>query len=92
MSSRKTKSMFNSNSENMSQNSVTNGKPKTSQSPPECFGCHKVIHERYLLKALDHLWHEDCLKCACCNCRLGEIGSTLFTKANLILCKRDYLR
>lgn len=60
--------------------------------PPECFGCHKVIKERFLLQAVDHLWHEDCLKCACCDCRLGEVGSTLFTKANLILCKRDYLR
>ena len=64
----------------------------SSSSAPECFGCHKAIKERFLLKALDHLWHEDCLKCACCDCRLGEVGSTLFTKANLILCKRDYLR
>ena len=47
---------------------------------------------RFLLKALDMLWHEDCLKCGCCDCRLGEVGSTLYTKANLILCKRDYLR
>ena len=38
------------------------------------------------------MWHEDCLKCACCDCRLGETGSTLYLKANLILCKRDYLR
>lgn len=57
-----------------------------------CAACQKPIKERYLLKALDQLWHEDCLKCACCDCRLGEVGSTLFTKANLILCKRDYLR
>src|SRR6218665_515379 len=64
--------------------------PKTP--PPECAGCHKPILERFLLKALDRVWHEDCLKCSCCNCRLGEIGSTLFTKADLILCKRDYLR
>ncbi len=42
--------------------------------------------------ALDKMWHEDCLKCACCDCRLGETGSTLYLKANLILCKRDYLR
>ena len=50
------------------------------------------ITERYLLKALDQLWHEDCLKCSCCDCRLGEVGSTLFAKANLLLCRRDYLR
>src|SRR3954447_21312209 len=50
------------------------------------------IFFRFLLKALDQLWHEDCLKCSCCDCRLGEVGSTLYTKANLILCKRDYLR
>ncbi|TMW39454.1 hypothetical protein DOY81_015466, partial [Sarcophaga bullata] len=25
-------------------------------------------------------------------CRLGEVGSTLYTKGNLMLCKRDYLR
>ncbi|KFB36799.1 beadex [Anopheles sinensis] len=42
--------------------------------------------------ALDLLWHEDCLKCGCCDCRLGEVGSTLYTKGNLMLCKRDYLR
>lgn len=47
---------------------------------------------RYLLKALDLYWHEDCLKCGCCECRLGEVGSSLYTRANLILCKRDYLR
>uniref|UniRef100_T1JEY1 LIM zinc-binding domain-containing protein n=1 Tax=Strigamia maritima TaxID=126957 RepID=T1JEY1_STRMM len=58
----------------------------------ECAGCKKRIGDRYMLKALDMFWHEDCLKCACCDCRLGEVGSTLFTKANLILCKRDYLR
>ena len=58
----------------------------------ECAGCGCVISERYLLRALDRFWHEDCLKCSCCNCRLGEVGSTLFTKANLLLCRRDYLR
>nr|CAD7461336.1 unnamed protein product [Timema tahoe] len=47
---------------------------------------------RHTSNALDLFWHEDCLKCGCCDCRLGEVGSTLYTKANLILCKRDYLR
>lgn len=58
----------------------------------ECTGCKKMIRDKYLLKAMDQYWHEDCLKCSCCDCRLGEVGSTLFTKANLMLCKRDYLR
>ncbi|XP_014284443.1 LIM domain only protein 3 isoform X2 [Halyomorpha halys] len=58
----------------------------------DCAGCGKPISERYMLKALDLYWHEDCLKCGCCDCRLGEVGSTLYTKANLILCRRDYLR
>ncbi|XP_014216893.1 LIM/homeobox protein Lhx9-like isoform X1 [Copidosoma floridanum] len=58
----------------------------------ECAGCRKPITERYLLRALDMYWHEDCLKCSCCDCRLGEVGSTCYTKANLVLCKRDYLR
>nr|KAG5697938.1 hypothetical protein BaRGS_030251 [Batillaria attramentaria] len=57
-----------------------------------CSACKKSIRERYLLKALDQFWHEDCLKCSCCDCRLGEVGSTLFAKANLLLCRRDYLR
>ncbi|CAG0914189.1 unnamed protein product, partial [Notodromas monacha] len=56
-----------------------------------CHGCGKRIGDRFLLKALDVFWHEDCLKCGCCDCRLGEVGSSLYTKANLILCKRDYL-
>ena len=90
-----------SSSSNISTNSGTKSskfitnhqqQQQPKSSPPKCYGCHKPILDRYFLKALDQIWHEDCLKCSCCNCRLGEIGSTLFTKADLILCKRDYLR
>ncbi|KAI5735760.1 hypothetical protein M8J77_022261 [Diaphorina citri] len=70
----------------------TKAVPNNAQGPQECAGCGKHIADRFLLKALDMYWHEDCLKCGCCDCRLGEVGSTLYTKANLILCKRDYLR
>lgn len=66
----------------------TNG----ANSSQLCAGCGKHIQDRFLLRALDLLWHEDCLKCGCCDCRLGEVGSTLYTKGNLMLCKRDYLR
>lgn len=76
---------------------VTKTEPSTGPNTPNqnsqlCAGCGKHIQDRYLLRALDLLWHEDCLKCGCCDCRLGEVGSTLYTKGNLMLCKRDYLR
>ena len=45
--------------------------PKQKQKG--CAGCHRKIKDRYLLKALD----QHCLKCTCCDCRLGELGSTL---------------
>ncbi|EDW28681.1 GL18822 [Drosophila persimilis] len=57
-----------------------------------CAGCGKHIKDRYFLRALDMLWHQDCLKCGCCDCRLGEVGSTLYKTGNLILCKLDYFR
>lgn len=71
------------------QSGVVNGNGQHQQL---CAGCGKHIQDRFLLRALDLLWHEDCLKCGCCDCRLGEVGSTLYTKGNLMLCKRDYLR
>ena len=43
-------------------------------------------------QALDLYWHEDCLKCGCCDCRLGEVGHSLSMNENLLLCKIDYLR
>lgn len=57
-----------------------------------CRACNQPITDRYVLQAIDSYWHEGCLKCACCECRLGDIGSSLYCKSNLILCKRDYLR
>ena len=64
----------------------------TGSGPPQCGGCGKPIVDRWMLKSLDRYWHEDCLKCGCCDCRLGELGNTLYTRANLVLCKQDYLR
>ena len=26
------------------------------------------------VQAVDQYWHEDCLKCGCCDCRLGEVS------------------
>lgn len=65
---------------------------QSREKPRGCAGCNGKIRDRFMLQALDRYWHEDCLKCACCDCRLGRVGSTLYTRANLILCRRDYLR
>ena len=51
-----------------------------------------VLYCTVCWQALDLYWHEDCLKCGCCDARLGEVGHSLYTKGNLLLCKRDYLR
>lgn len=65
---------------------------QSREKPRGCAGCNRKIRDRFMLQALDRFWHEDCLKCACCDCRLGRVGSSLYTRANLILCRRDYLR
>lgn len=57
-----------------------------------CGACGRTIIERFLLHALDQYWHMDCLKCSCCDVRLGEVGSSCFSKGGMILCRNDYLR
>lgn len=71
---------------------LTSGVAGSTAGARLCAQCGKVITERFLLKAMERFWHEDCLKCGCCDCRLGEVGSKLYYKADLMLCKRDYLR
>ncbi|XP_072176821.1 LIM domain transcription factor LMO4-like [Diadema setosum] len=57
-----------------------------------CAGCGGKIIDRFLLHAVDRFWHTGCLKCSCCNVQLGDIGHSCFSKAGMILCKKDYLR
>jgi len=57
-----------------------------------CAGCGSRIIDRFLLHAMDRFWHAGCLKCSCCQAQLGDIGTTCYTKAGMILCKNDYLR
>lgn len=57
-----------------------------------CKGCNKPIkRDKYLLKTCNNYWHEDCLRCDRCHGRLGELGSTLYTKSSMNLCRKDYL-
>lgn len=64
----------------------------SDEKPHFCAKCEQLIRDRYFLRALNLFWHEDCLKCQCCNCRLGDVGATLYTRENFLLCKSDYMR
>ncbi len=57
-----------------------------------CAGCGARILDRFLLHAMERYWHTGCLKCSCCQAQLGEIGTTCYAKAGMILCKNDYIR
>lgn len=74
------------------QNSKVVKAELSDEKPHFCAKCDKQITERYFLKALNLFWHESCLKCGCCDCRLGDVGTTLFTRDNFLLCRSDYLR
>lgn len=64
----------------------------SDEKPHFCAKCDKQIFDRFFLKALNLFWHEGCLKCGCCDCRLGDVGTTLYTRENFLLCKSDYMR
>lgn len=64
----------------------------SDEKPHFCAKCDQLIQDRFFLKALNLFWHEDCLKCGCCNCKLGDVGTSLYTRENFLLCKSDYMR
>lgn len=78
-----------------SSSSLINVKSSTAskiQYAYVCAGCNKPIkRDKFLLKACDQYWHENCLRCDKCHTRLGELGSTLYNKSNMNLCRQDYL-
>ena len=57
-----------------------------------CMGCGLVIKDQYIYKVLpDMQWHESCLKCSECDCKLEE-NSTCFVKNGKAYCKNDYAK
>ncbi|KAL9989257.1 hypothetical protein ACROYT_G003789 [Oculina patagonica] len=56
----------------------------------KCGGCNEDIRDKYLLQALDKLWHVYCLRCSDCRETLDE-GKCFFRDGN-ILCKIDFFR
>lgn len=57
-----------------------------------CVGCGHLIFDRILFSAMDQKWHNACLRCHCCGGRLAEMGTSLFNRGNMILCRQDYLK
>jgi len=71
------------------------GKKDGEDKPREvkiCAHCNKKIEGKFLLRALDQFWHEECLKCSYCNTQLADLSFKFYHKGDLILCKRDYIR
>ena len=71
------------------------GKKEGEEKPRElkiCAHCKKKIEGKFLLRALDQFWHEECLKCSYCNTQLADLSFKFYHKGDLILCKRDYIR
>ena len=54
-----------------------------------CFGCSLPISDRYLLKVLDKLWHDSCLRCCQCNVALKE---KCFARDSNLYCKQDFYK
>ncbi|KAJ7386081.1 hypothetical protein OS493_012421 [Desmophyllum pertusum] len=73
-----------------------NDDKKTGEEKPKelkiCAKCEKKIEGKFLLRALDRFWHDECLKCSYCNTQLADLSFKFYLKGDLILCKRDYIR
>ncbi|XP_064616159.1 LIM domain transcription factor LMO4.1-like isoform X2 [Liolophura sinensis] len=82
------------NMSSVSNHSITT--TPTSSTPGgglrTCSGCGEKILDRFLLHAMDRFWHTACLKCSYCHAELGNIGTSCFTKKEMLYCKNDYLR
>lgn len=63
-----------------------------SKEEKMCAQCSKTIEGKFLLRALDKFWHEECLKCSYCNTQLADLSFKFYLREDLKLCKRDYIR
>ena len=57
---------------------------------PICFTCCDVITDQYFLRAGQHVWHEECLRCLVCQASLDS-HTSCFVKDDNIFCRRDFL-
>ena len=52
-----------------------------------CAGCARPIEDRYLMKVMDHCWHEHCLQCCVCQ---SPLLHSCFARDRKLYCKLDY--
>lgn len=52
-----------------------------------CTGCQQAIADRYIMRVMDHSWHESCLQCSVCRIILTQ---TCYSRDCKLYCKADY--
>ncbi|XP_074597294.1 LIM homeobox transcription factor 1-beta-like isoform X1 [Brevipalpus obovatus] len=52
-----------------------------------CSGCRRPIEDRYIMRVMDHSWHERCLTCTECDMMLTQ---TCYSRDCKLYCKSDY--
>ncbi|KAL3077915.1 hypothetical protein niasHS_013444 [Heterodera schachtii] len=58
-----------------------------------CAECENPIAGNWCLYAISRYWHEECLRCVCCECRLvDQQNDHFFFRDGLCLCAWHYVR
>ncbi|XP_049516245.1 LIM homeobox transcription factor 1-beta isoform X1 [Dermacentor silvarum] len=52
-----------------------------------CAGCGLPIVDRYILRVMEHSWHEACLQCSVCHAPLEQ---SCYSRDRKLFCKADY--
>ena len=52
-----------------------------------CVGCRQTISDRYIMRVMNHSWHESCLQCTICRIILTR---TCYSRDCKLYCKADY--
>ncbi|KAM7303498.1 LIM homeobox transcription factor 1-beta isoform X2 [Ixodes scapularis] len=52
-----------------------------------CAGCGLPIVDRYILRVMEHSWHESCLQCSVCHAPLEQ---SCYSRDKKLFCKADY--
>ncbi|KAH9359876.1 hypothetical protein HPB48_014412 [Haemaphysalis longicornis] len=63
------------------------GSSHPSAAASLCAGCGLPIVDRYILRVMDHSWHEACLQCSVCHAPLEQ---SCYSRDRKLFCKADY--